>query len=240
LVTLSVVSHGQNELVKHLVDDLDRYCETALELVLTENVPGVETLSHHCTHPREVIPNSHPKGFGANHNAAFTRCRTPYFCVINPDVRLHADPFPGLIAILADRRVGVVGPLIRNPKGGVEDSARRFPTLPRLFRKLIRDTARPDYPWWEGPMRVDWIGGMFMVFRSETYALLKGFDERYYLYYEDVDICQRLHRLGFDVVYNPGVEVSHDAQRGSRRDAGLALHHATSMVRYLTSRTRSS
>jgi hypothetical protein len=144
----------------------------------------------------EVVVNAERKGFGANHNAAFTRCRTPYFCVCNPDVRLTADPFPALMQALADPRVAVAGPLVRSPEVRIEDSARRFPTAWSLFKKLFVDRREPDYPTDRGLQEVDWCTGMFMLLRSEAFRSVSGFDETYFLYYEDVDLCRRLRAAG--------------------------------------------
>jgi GT2 family glycosyltransferase len=236
LVTVSVVSHGQNGLVNQLLADIDLECRTPLELVLTENAPDTQALRQSASFPTTHISNERAKGFGANHNAAFRHCRTPFFCVLNPDVRLNSDPFPELTRILADSRVGAVGPLIRNRQGVIEDSARLFPTPAALLKKLLsREAEGPDYPVDRGPLSVDWIAGMCLVFRSETYTRLAGFDERYFLYYEDVDLCRRLRHRGLAVIYDPSALVIHDARRASRRNPRLALHHARSMARYFLS-----
>jgi GT2 family glycosyltransferase len=237
LVSVSVVSHGQGELAGQLVEDIDRNCATPVELILTENIPGAPGPKHSSVYPTQHLANEKPKGFGANHNAAFGHCRAPFFCVLNPDVRMRRDPFPELTSVLSDAGVGVAGPLIRNPAGGVEDSARRFPTLASLAAKLLsRGQRGPDYRTDDGPMKVDWIAGMCMLFRSETFRALGGFDERYFLYYEDVDLCRRAARRGLAVVYDPGAELIHDARRASRRNPRLALHHARSIARYLFSK----
>ncbi|HEX6530100.1 MAG TPA: glycosyltransferase, partial [Burkholderiales bacterium] len=128
------------------------------------------------------------------------------------------------------------GPLVRSPDGKVEDSARRFPTVGALVKKLFAEKRRPDYPANAGPQRADWVAGMFILFRREAFEAVGGFDERYFLYYEDVDICRRLQRRrGSRAIYDPRAEVVHDAQRASRRDLRLARHHAASLLRFLFS-----
>ena len=234
-ITLSVVSHGQNALVNPLLGDIQKFCADRVALIVTENVPDATAIS--AALPCEHIANAQIKGFGANHNAAFKHCRTPYFCVCNPDIRLSQDPFPGLLDALAAPNVGVAGPLVRNPQGDVEDSARRFPTAASLLKKLFRDERQPDYPVDRGAQNVDWVAGMFMLFRAEAYAAVKGFDEAYFLYYEDVELCRRLHAAGRQVIFAPGTEVVHAAQRASRRSPRLALRHLTSMLRFLFSRS---
>jgi GT2 family glycosyltransferase len=183
-----------------------------------------------------VISNTRVKGFGANHNAAFARCDSPYFCVCNPDIRLPADPFPALLESLAQRRAGAAGPLVRSPDGSAEDSARKFPTPGSLLKKLFVERRAPDYATDRGPLEVDWIGGMFMLFPSAAFRAVGGFDEAYFLYYEDVDLCRRLHAAGNAIVYDPRAQVVHDAQRASRRQPRLALHHVKSMLRFLAQR----
>jgi hypothetical protein len=233
-VTLSVVSHGQNALVNQLLEDVQRVCDDRVAVVLTQNVPDpVPLAAANLSCPAEIILNRERKGFGANHNAAFQRCRTPYFCVCNPDIRLRTDPFPALLQSLADPRVAAAGPLVRSPEGGIEDSARRFPTAATLVRKLFVERRVPDYPTDRGALEVDWTAGMFMLFRSDAYRALGGFDEAYFLYYEDVDICHRLRSSGSSVVFEPSAEVIHGAQRASRRDPRLALHHLASGFRFL-------
>ena len=233
-ITLSIVSHRQNALVNELLGDVQRVCADRVALVLTQNVPDpVPFATQNIQCPVEIIVNQERKGFGANHNAAFTRCRTPYYCVCNPDVRLASDVFPALLEALVDPRIALAGPLVRSPEGGIEDSARRFPTARTLLRKLLFETKTLDYPADRGVLEVDWVAGMFMLFRSDAYRSIGGFDEAYFLYYEDVDICHRLRAGGKAVVFEPRAEVTHDARRSSRREPRLALHHLASLFRFL-------
>ncbi len=233
MITVSIVSHGQNALVNQLLTDLRRCCRTPLKLVLTQNIADEIALAASAA---DVVTNASPKGFGANHNAAFARCDTELFCVVNPDIRLDSDPFPALRGALAQPGVAAAGPLVRNSAGGVEDSARRFPTALSLGRKLFERSSGPDYAAHGATAPVDWVAGMFMAFRSDAYRAVKGFDERFFLYYEDVDICRRLRSRGCATVFCPGVSVTHDARRASRRDLRLMAIHAASAVRYLTRR----
>ena len=232
-VLVSVVSHGQNRLVNQLLGDLARLQPANLDIIVTENIRDSEPLNANGLRI-DVVANATPKGFGANHNAAFERCTAPRFCVVNPDIRVTEDPFRALLSALDDKHVAVAGPQVRHPDGSIEDSARRFPTVVRLLRKLLPAREGPDYPVDQGPLEVDWVAGMFMGFRSDAFRAVSGFDERYFLYYEDVDICRRLKTAGYKTVYEPGVSVVHDARRASRRDLRLMRIHAASALRYLT------
>lgn len=232
-ITVSVVSHGQNALVNRLLSDLAEHCASGLEVILTQNILDPVPLDASAqAHRFEIITNSQPKGFGANHNSAFARSSADAFFVVNPDVRLFGDPFASLASRLGGH-VGAVGPIVLSPGGAVEDSARRFPTVANLLRKLALGTEGTDYPTDKGPVEVEWLAGMFIGFEREAYERVAGFDERYFLYYEDVDICRRLRGHGYKVLYDPTVSIVHEARRASRTDPRLMRIHAASILRYL-------
>jgi hypothetical protein len=79
----------------------------------------------------------------------------------------------------------------------------------------------------------DWLAGMFLLLRGDIFQKVKGFDEKFFLYYEDVDLCWRLRRDGFQVVQDRSISVVHDARRESRRNLRFARWHLASMARYL-------
>lgn len=235
MITISIVSHAQAGLVSGLLRDLRGLGRDDLQLILTVNVPESLPEEFGRLLPRlEIVRNAAPKGFGANHNAAFRRARGEYFCVLNPDIRMAQDPYPALATAARAPQVALAAPRIVDAGGAVEDSARRFPTPASLLKKLFGLAPRLDYPPGEPPRSPDWVAGMFMLFRREAFEKAGGFDERFFLYYEDVDICRRLRRLGLEVRLVPQATVMHEAQRASRRDPQHMLHHLRSMLRYLT------
>lgn len=233
VISISIISHQQGALVAALLPDIAAHCAMPLEIILTLNMP--ETLSFDVASfpfPVKVINNTIRKGFGANHNAAFDRAGAEYFCVLNPDIRIRQDPFLPLIALLANESVGVTGPLIINPAGDIEDSARKFPTPVSIIRKVLSGSSGPDYPVGREPLYPDWIAGMFMMFRADVFRAAGGFDEGYFLYYEDVDLCWRLHRKQLRAVLSPAVRATHAARRASHRNLRYLFWHSKSMLRF--------
>jgi N-acetylglucosaminyl-diphospho-decaprenol L-rhamnosyltransferase len=234
-LVVSVVSHGQAALAAQVAADLSRHCATPLHLVVTSNIP--ERLELPAPRPGlgvSTIANTERKGFGANHNAAFSHVESDFFCVLNPDIRLQADPFPLLMGALDSSATAVAAPLIVDPDGRVEDSARRYPTPLSILSKALRRTARgPDYDTRAGSsIAVDWVAGMFMLFRSEAFRRVGGFDERYFLYYEDADLCRRLRRAGHDVKLETRARATHAARRESHRNVRYLRWHLASMLRF--------
>ena len=207
--TVSVVSHGQAALCSRLLDDLARLAPPSLaKVIVTVNVPESEPRLGALPFAVQFVRNARPKGFGANHNQAFARSDTPYFAVLNPDLRMPQDPFPELRRRLADAAVGVVSPLVLEADGTVADHARRLLTP-----------------------------GVFLAFRAETYRALGGFDEHFHLYCEDADLCARAQLAGLRIEVAEAARVVHLAQRASRRRPKYLFWHLRSLAKFWRSPT---
>lgn len=213
-----------------------RHCSGDIEIIWTINVPEpLPKTSLDYKFPLRFIHNTQPKGFGANHNAAFQEAHGDIFCVINPDIRLTADPFPALLRCLETPQSGVVAPLVMNSNGQIADNARRFPTPWRILQRLLPGQRPLDYPIQENDIAADWVAGMFMLFPSDIYRELGGFDQRYFLYYEDADLCSRLRDTGRTVILCTHTHVIHHAQRQSHRNLKYLRWHIASMLRFFYS-----
>jgi N-acetylglucosaminyl-diphospho-decaprenol L-rhamnosyltransferase len=232
-ITVSVVTHGHGDQVLRLVDSLLAFPEVSC-IAFTCNAPESISFEGIDSDRLLLMHNKTPQGFGSNHNAAFRHCKTPYFCVLNPDLELPENPFEQLIDLIELRKADLVAPMVLSTSKDIEDSVRHFPTLKTLFIKLLKGSdGRYLIHREQQPFSPDWVAGMFMLFRSSAYKQLCGFDERFYLYYEDVDICWRAKHLGLVVLYCPQTYVVHSAQRASRRDLRHMRWHLASMFRYL-------
>lgn len=234
-ITISIVSHGQASLVGLLLADLAAQTSQDFDVILTINVPEDESFDQGYPFQLRIIRNESPKGFGANHNAAFNIAVSKWFTVVNPDIRLGTLDVELLLSPFSDNAVAAVAPLVLSREGNVEDSMRRFPTLWRFAKRLILGQRVSDYIVGARPFQVDWVAGMFVIFRRDAFRQIKGFDDRrFFMYLEDADICRRLGRSGWKVVVTPLVQVIHVAQRASRRNAKHMRWHAVSAIRYLT------
>jgi len=235
MITVSIVSHGQLALVEQLLADLARLdTPLVIEVLVTLNIPeDISLKPSDYPYPVRILRNTAPRGFGANHNAAFQQAKGEWFCVMNPDIRLIDNPFRVLIQEGSYDSTGVIGPMVVTPDGGIEDSVRRFPTLVSLAAKLFGyGDGRYIFAAGDETFAADWVAGMFMLFRSRDFHAVGDFDEDFFLYYEDVDICARLWKSGRSVLACPKAKVIHDAQRLSRRNLRYMRWHALSLIRY--------
>lgn len=235
-ISVSVVSHGQGALIANLLNDLARdewHDGLSFEVIVTINIPEDERwLPSSPAFPLTVIRNEAAKGFGANHNSAFRAAKGSFFAVVNPDIRLVNFHAGSLIAAFADPEAGVCGPKVLAPGGGLEDSARHFPTVLRLAKRRLSSRNEADYRLDEAMLPVDWLAGMFLLFPSPIYRTIGGFDERYFMYLEDVEISRHLNRCGFKSIWVGTTAVIHDASRASRRNLRHIRYHVMSALRY--------
>ncbi len=233
---LSVVSHGQDDLVAQLLASVARHCDCRrIKGTVVRNIPGN---GRQCfdgfPFPVAVLENSRAMGFGANHNQVFASCQAEFFCVLNPDIILTSDPFPSLLSAFCDQKVGAVAPLIVDPSGRVQDSARRFPTPGRILRRSLRRLAGLELGMRDevALSHPDWVAGMFMLLNSVVFREVGGFDEEFFMYCEDADLCMRLHRAGYCTILLPNVRVVHDARRASHRSFRHLSWHMRSLMRF--------
>lgn len=229
-ITVSIVSHGQQGLILPLLEQLDRLCAASVaKVVLTVNVPEPELLvGLALSFPIERTENRHPKGFGANHNAAFARCGTEWFLVLNPDMRIAFDIFSPMIGS-AQTDDGILAPRIFEP-GKDRPEPHRALITPYEILMRNRETYRP-------PATPAWVPGMLMLFRTQAFRQVRGFDERFFMYGEDFDICARMRLAGWQCRIVEHLQAMHEARRASHRNVQHLLWHLNSLLKVWLSRT---
>lgn len=186
-------------------------------------------------------------GFGAGHNISLRRNlhRARYQLVLNPDIVLDRDAIASLVAFM-DRHpdIGQVMPAIRYPDGSEQRLTKRLPRPADLFLRRFAAPARSIFPGpWERyemrdvdlsvPSDVPCLSGCFMLMRSAVLERTGLFDERFFMYMEDVDLCRRIGAVSRTVFY-PEVSVVHGYAMGSYRNSRLLRIHLRSGVQYFS------
>lgn len=223
-ITVSVVSHGHCELVHRLLTELCRQARLVDHVILTHNVPAEPIPPPAGGWPFRLteIFNQSVAGFGANHNRAFERCTTDYFCILNPDIYLSDDRILAqLLQRASEPGVGCAYPVLLNPDGSVQDNEREAVSPLALWRRHV--LKRPQG-------RVDWISGAFWLVSAAAWRQIGGFDERYFMYCEDADFCMRLQLAGWRIA-RADASAIHDASWSSRRPGRPMVWHIQSMLR---------
>jgi len=230
-------------------EELDRFlaslpAATALpyEVVVSDNAsrrpPPVSA-------PALLLETGANLGYGAAANLGARGAGSPWLLIANPDVVAH----PGSLDVLLEAAgrwpaAAAFGPAIRTPEGMLYPSARALPSLGGGLGHALFGWCWPSNPWTAAYRRergvpregtTGWLSGSFLLVRRQAFEVVGGFDPAYFMYCEDMDLCERLAEAGWQVVYVPAAQVTHEGGRATRQvsRAMLRAHHA-SMYRYLS------
>lgn len=225
-VTVSVASHGQRNLVAALLEQLATLRDPSLaRVVIVHNLPDADLPKPpDATFDLVQLHNPEPLGFSANHNRAFAHCVTPWFAVLNPDLEFRfGNPFPALLeAAAANSRLGAVAPTLLQPGTLHVEPPRDMVTPIELIRRRLPGFRPPSEP--------AWLVGAFIMFRTDSFAEIGGFDKRFRLYCEDVDIGMRLLASGWRIHRSTNVHVVHLTARHSHQRINYMLMHLHSLL----------
>ncbi len=167
------------------------------------------------------------RGMGAGNNIGLRRAQGTYVIIMNPDTLAFKDTFLQLYTFMETHpMVGIVGPCQFNPDKTIQPSRYRFPrVLTLLYRrtflgrfsfakKAIDYFLLRDQPF-DQTIEVDWLLGSCLCFRAQALKQVGLFDERFFLYFEDTDLCRRFWQNHWQVVYYPGAKIIHNHNRAS-------------------------
>jgi N-acetylglucosaminyl-diphospho-decaprenol L-rhamnosyltransferase len=236
------VSYGSGDVLPALLDSLENATSEPIQIVIADNKPAepdsVSALA--ISHGASYVPMSSNLGYGgaANAAAATLAAEVEWVLVVNPDVVMS----PGSIDALVrtgdkDSMIASVGPVTLTSEGEVYPSARAVPSLRTGVGHALFANLWLDNPWSRAyrddasaePVRRDvgWLSGSCVLVRRAVFDSIGGFDEGYFMYFEDVDLGYRLGKLGYRNVYEPDAIVTHTGAHATTSDSGrmVAAHH---------------
>lgn len=156
-----------------------------------------------------------------------------FLVIMNPDVKLKFGIKDMMDYFVVHKEIGLIAPMIRNVSGDIQDSYRNFITpfrfLGRHFGRLVRGSFPKIY---DKPVKVDWVCGAFMMMSRASYESTGGFDDGYFLYCEDMDLCMRMHLKDYEVVYYPMAEIEYEGTRSARQSFKYTRIFLQSLLRY--------
>jgi len=238
LVTVSIVSHGDSKKVSHLLASIRKHeLAASIQVIITDNlgneIPDIHGSPWGSFH---ILRNEQNRGFAHNHNHAFQLAKGEYFCVLNPDVIFIQSIFSKLFERIYVLQADIIAPLVVDAKGMVQDSFRDLPTPLEIVRRRF-----PGYTFdstiaeSSDVIEPDWMPGIFYLMRGSTYRELGGMNEKYRLYFEDVEFCTRARLAGLKLLVDTSIRVQHDAHRASRKKLIFFLWHIQSAIRFFSS-----
>lgn len=193
----------------------------------------------------QLFPSQTNLGFGYGHNAAFVALENSgaeYHLIVNPDTRFDPADLPGLLDYMGQNPdIGIAMPDIRNPDGSRQHLCKLVPTpfdlLARRFFPASKwktsHEERYELRHWahDKVANIPVLSGCFMLIRSCAFKQARGFDKRFFMYMEDVDLCRRIGQK-WRLVFYPFMKVEHGYAKGSYRNKRLLMYHIRSAIQY--------
>lgn len=243
------INHNHEESIKKMIDSLFASTkEVTIKVFLINNVPDLKTKNWLAKEfpDIKVVENLKPKGFAENINQVIRQYPTyDYYLLLNPDVICLPGMIEKLIAVMEnDKRIGAAGPKLLNFDGSVQPSRRRFASFRVLiYRALHLDELLKNLPAvnhylmindeFNAISEVNWITGAIMLLRKKALDDVGLMDERFFLYFEDEDLCCRMWQQGWKVCYIPTAEAFHAHMAEGRKKifSSANFHHIYSAIK---------
>jgi hypothetical protein len=236
-ITASIVLF--NERSEELTRAINSFMETPLskKLFLIDHSPQKNFIEEFKHPDIEYIFMGKNVGFGAGHNLILNKIKniSTYHLILNPDVYFNVSVIEKLIAILNENNdVAMIAPKVKFPNGTLQVTYRKFPTFLQLVKRFFGiSTKDEEYPLKNvKPFSPDFLHGCFLLFKTDDFIRLNGFDERYFMYMEDVDIARKMDQLRMKKLYYPDVEITHVFKKGSSKKIKLFFIHVSSIIKY--------
>ena len=244
-ITVSIVLYNEN--LKELKKTIACFLEIPLrkKLFLIDNTPKKIFQNIFTQKEIKYIAVGKNIGFGAGHNIIIKEIEnvSNFHLILNPDVTFKPAVISNLITALEkDKSISMIAPKVLFPNGLHQYSCRRYPSVSELlarrfsFLKPLFSAVIFKGEYREKdlttPFFAEYITGCFHLYKTADFVNLKGFDERYFLYMEDVDICKKIDASGKNKLYFPNEKITHVLKQGSSKDIKLFLRHTSSAVKY--------
>ena len=240
-VDVVVVAYNSADELRDCVEPLSALA--GVEVTVVDNASSDASAAVISDLPVDVVELPSNGGFAHGCNVGWRRGQAPYVLFLNPDARIDPDSLGALVSVLeGDAGAGIAAPRIVAPDGHLHYSLRRFPTVRSTFAQVFfLHKLWPTAAWADEIVRdpasygtagpVDWASGACLLIRRGLLEQLGGWDEGFFLYCEDMDLCQRTWRSGAHVAFEPRAAAVHEGGASSGEGATLP-HLAASRVRY--------
>lgn len=235
-IYISVVSHNHANIISKLgtLEKLSNSHHVVIKNNTDEtlNVPGAH-----------ILNDNKGLGFGANNNHIFKYCqkigmkKKDLFLVLNPDIIITENSINELeyLALKNNSKIASINLFLDEKKTISDNSLRLYPTFFNFIKALLfksKDTIVNKNK--ANHIEIQWVSGAFILFEADVYAQLGGFDERYFMYCEDIDICYRAKKLKFNIDYYHNIEAIHLARRNNRKIFSRHFYwHVFNAIRFL-------
>lgn len=225
-VSILIVNYNGGQAILDCLESLQHYASPVPhEIIVVDNAStDGSPLQISTQFPMvSLVRSAQNRGFGAANNMGAAIAQGEYLLLLNPDTQLTQDILPTLIEVLnSDRRLAIVGPQLRHPNGSLQISTSPAISLQGEFQALKRlKIATPEQidQQFSQAHFVDIVVGAALCIRRRIFDELQGFDEAYFMYFEESDLCQRAQNQGWKILYTPAISLLHIQGFSTRQTA---------------------
>jgi hypothetical protein len=234
-LSIIIVNYKSKEKLKNCLSSIFKadWRDLKFEVIVVDNDSQDNLANLDIEYPNlRLIVSGRNLGMGGGNNLGITAAKSEYILILNPDTVLRKDAAAILLTYLKNHpEVGLIGPKLLYPDGSLQLSCSNFPSffipilrrtfLGNYFKKIRDDFTMNDFDH-NSVKQVDWLMGSCLMFRKKQITLqakefYPHFDERYFMYFEDIDLARTFKSQGLKVIYNPEAIVIHDHARESAK-----------------------
>lgn len=213
-ISVIVVSYSSENFIEKCISSVLENLPKSGEVIVLDNNSTDKTVDilEKFENKIKLIKSKENLGFSKGNNRASKEATGDYLFFLNPDTEIETslDPLVAFYENTTD--AGIVAPKLIMPSGEIQESVKKLPTIIGAFKEYIlrAKKAYSQYvPDTDEPVSVEMVYGAAWLIKKELFRELGGFNEKFFMYYEDADFCKRLGRLGKKVYYYPGVSIKH-------------------------------
>jgi GT2 family glycosyltransferase len=233
LLTIQIVNfNSRDELASCLCSVEENISDKSNLQVVIVNNDGEKLGSFPGGFSLETIEKNENVGFGKAHNLGFRRAKGKYVLFLNPDAKIFPGTIEALLdAFAGDEKIGIASPIHvgENDISGEEHFGRRKTPLSMIWTKISgmkRDIG-------DGIFETDWVSGGAMMVKKDLFSELGGFDENFFMYFEDVDLCLRAKKKGWKVAVQPRAKIFHKSGQSFSSARQKKKHYYASQAHYV-------
>ncbi len=223
-VSIIILSYNTEKLLELCLASIEKHIEIPHEIIVVDNAStdtSVPMLKKKFSQVK-VIENQQNLGFAKGVNQGAGEAKGEYLWFLNSDAELFQDVASQLVRVMeSDNTIGVVGGVLKNRDGSLQRSFSKFYDLMPAALLIFGGDKVELLGYTEKDRDVDWVSGGCMMVRADVFRQAQGFDESYFMYLEDMDLCKRIHDLGYRVVIVPSASVMHIGQGSSNRSFAI-------------------
>lgn len=234
-VSIISVSYNNENSIESFISSVLKNISRNDELIIVDNNSSDLTVEKISKFKNVTLVLSDKNlGFSGGNNLGAKKANGQYLFFLNPDTEIEKPILDELIFFYEEKEAGIIGPKLVEPSGMIQASVRKLPTLLGAFQEYIlgiKNSYIQYIPETDQPIEVGAVYGAAMLISSKLFEKIKGFDERYFLYYEDIDLCRKVKKAGKKIYYFPQALIKHTVG-GSRSDLDRALLNRKSLYIY--------